>query len=112
MASPRKGGARSVPAGTATSSPTRDVDVQVGTAKDVGAGRTVTGEERARLWENALEFWPPYADYQRKTEREIPVVVLDAATTRCGAVTCTWRQSTERCRYQVSAARHECVARP
>jgi len=25
----------------------------------------------------SLEFWPPYADYQRKTEREIPVVVLD-----------------------------------
>jgi len=24
-----------------------------------------------------LEFWPPYADYQQKTEREIPVVVLD-----------------------------------
>src|SRR4051812_5036214 len=39
--------------------------------------RTATGEERARLWEKALEFWPPYADYQRKTEREIPVVVLD-----------------------------------
>jgi len=35
------------------------------------------GEERARLWEKALEFWPPYGDYQRKTEREIPVVVLD-----------------------------------
>jgi deazaflavin-dependent oxidoreductase (nitroreductase family) len=45
-----------------------EVEVQVGTA---------TGEERARLWEKSLEFWPPYADYQRKTEREIPVVVLD-----------------------------------
>ena len=39
--------------------------------------RTATGEERVRLWEKALEFWPPYADYQKKTEREIPVVVLD-----------------------------------
>ncbi len=39
--------------------------------------RTAAGEERARLWREALEFWPPYADYQRKTEREIPVVVLD-----------------------------------
>jgi proline iminopeptidase len=39
--------------------------------------RTITGEERARLGENAGEFWPPYADYQRKTEPEIPVVVLN-----------------------------------
>jgi hypothetical protein len=29
------------------------------------------------LWERALEFWPPYVDYQKKAEREIPVVVLD-----------------------------------
>jgi proline iminopeptidase len=39
--------------------------------------RTATGEERVRLWKKALEFWPPYADYQLKTEREIPVVMLD-----------------------------------
>jgi proline iminopeptidase len=51
--------------------------VQVGTAKLKARARTATGEERARLWEKALEFWPPYADYQRKTERQIPVVVLD-----------------------------------
>jgi len=54
-----------------------EVDVQVGTSKMTARARTATGEERARLWEKALEFWPPYADYQRKTEREIPVVVLD-----------------------------------
>ena len=54
-----------------------DVEVQVGTAKMKARARTATGAERARLWEKALVFWPPYADYQRKTEREIPVVVLD-----------------------------------
>ena len=54
-----------------------EVDVQVGTAKMKARARTATGDERARLWEKALEFWPPYADYQKKTEREIPVVVLD-----------------------------------
>lgn len=54
-----------------------DVEVQVGTVKTKARARTATGEERARLWEQALEFWPPYADYQRKTEREIPVIVLD-----------------------------------
>ena len=54
-----------------------EVDVQVGTAKMKARARTATGEERARLWQEALKFWPPYADYQKKTEREIPVVVLD-----------------------------------
>jgi F420H(2)-dependent quinone reductase len=54
-----------------------EVEVQVGTEKFTARARTATGEERARLWEKALEFWPPYADYQKKTEREIPVVVLD-----------------------------------
>ena len=39
--------------------------------------RTAAGDERARLWERALEFWPPYADYQKKVEREIPVLVTD-----------------------------------
>jgi deazaflavin-dependent oxidoreductase (nitroreductase family) len=54
-----------------------EVEVQVGTKKMTARARTVTGEERVRLWEKALEFWPPYADYAKKTEREIPVVVLD-----------------------------------
>jgi proline iminopeptidase len=54
-----------------------DVEVQVGTKKLKAKARTVTGPERAGLWEQALKFWPPYADYQKKTEREIPVVVLD-----------------------------------
>lgn len=53
------------------------VDVQVGAATFRARARTATGEERGRLWEAALLFWPPYADYQRKTDREIPVVVLD-----------------------------------
>jgi proline iminopeptidase len=56
-----------------------DVELQVGAARIKARARTATGAERARLWEKALDFWPPYADYQRKTEREIPVVVLDPA---------------------------------
>ncbi len=54
-----------------------EVEIQVGTLKTKARARTVTGEERARLWEKAVEFWPPYADYAKKTDREIPVVVLD-----------------------------------
>ena len=51
--------------------------MQVGTEKFKARVRTAAGEERTRLWQEALKFWPPYADYQQKTEREIPVVVLD-----------------------------------
>ena len=54
-----------------------DVEVQVGTTHLKARARTASGEERARLWEKSLTFWPPYAEYQQKTAREIPVVVLD-----------------------------------
>ena len=35
------------------------------------------GDERAAWWERAVAVWPAYADYQTKTDRQIPVVVLD-----------------------------------
>jgi deazaflavin-dependent oxidoreductase (nitroreductase family) len=54
-----------------------EADVQVGTKRLKVRARTATGDERARLWEEALRFWPPYADYAKRTAREIPVVVLD-----------------------------------
>ncbi len=54
-----------------------EVEVQVGTRHLKAKARTVSGEERARLWDLAVKFWPPYADYQKKTEREIPVVMLE-----------------------------------
>ncbi len=37
---------------------------------------TATGEERNRLWSLMAEVWPAYDDYQKKTDREIPVVVF------------------------------------
>jgi deazaflavin-dependent oxidoreductase (nitroreductase family) len=37
---------------------------------------TAEGEERSRLWSLMAEVWPAYDDYQTKTDREIPVVVL------------------------------------
>ncbi len=39
--------------------------------------RPVQGDEKATWWARALEAWPPYADYQARTERVIPVVVLE-----------------------------------
>lgn len=38
---------------------------------------TAGSEDRPRLWRLMTEEWPPYDDYQRKTEREIPVVVFE-----------------------------------
>ena len=38
---------------------------------------TATGDERARLWSLMSEVWPAYDEYQARTEREIPVVVLE-----------------------------------
>jgi deazaflavin-dependent oxidoreductase (nitroreductase family) len=38
--------------------------------------QTAEGEERTRLWRLMTEAWPPYDEYQSKTSREIPVVVL------------------------------------
>lgn len=40
--------------------------------------REVTGSEREDWWKRAVEAYPPYADYQAKTERLIPVFVLEA----------------------------------
>ncbi len=54
------------------------VDIQVGTLRTRARARTATGGERERLWKQAVEIWPPFAEYQLKSGgREIPVVVLD-----------------------------------
>ena len=39
--------------------------------------REVTGDEKAAWWERAVETWPDYAKYQARTERRIPVFVLE-----------------------------------
>ena len=40
--------------------------------------RTASPEEKAGLWPIAVAVWPDYANYQAKTERDIPLVVLEA----------------------------------
>jgi deazaflavin-dependent oxidoreductase (nitroreductase family) len=53
------------------------VELQDGTVKKDYVAREVTGEEKARWWTWAVEAYPPYADYQKRTTREIPVLVLE-----------------------------------
>ncbi|MEU2678232.1 deazaflavin-dependent oxidoreductase, nitroreductase family [Streptomyces sp. LamerLS-316] len=56
-----------------------EVELRDGTLKQDMVAREVTGEEKARWWERAVEAFPDYADYQTKTDREIPVFVLSPA---------------------------------
>ena len=56
------------------------VSVQLGEQTQTMIARTAEGEERARLWSRVVEEYPAYAGYQRKTDRQIPVVVLQPET--------------------------------
>ena len=51
--------------------------MQVATDKFTATARTAHGEERARLWGEMASIFPNYDEYQAKTDREIPVVVLE-----------------------------------
>lgn len=53
------------------------VEVQDGAVRQDMVAREVTGAEKAQWWARAVAAFPPYADYQQRTEREIPVFVLE-----------------------------------
>ncbi|WP_066586372.1 nitroreductase family deazaflavin-dependent oxidoreductase [Cellulomonas timonensis] len=55
------------------------VELQDGPQKWDMIARELKGDEKALWWERAVAAYPDYADYQRKTEREIPVFVLERA---------------------------------
>lgn len=54
------------------------VELQDGPVRKDYAPRVLSGEERAVWWERAVEVWPPYTDYQTKTDRLLPVILLTA----------------------------------
>lgn len=53
------------------------VEVQVLGGRFKAHARTANAEERPALWELMAEIWPAYNDYQKKTDRQIPVVILE-----------------------------------
>ena len=55
------------------------VELQDGPRKQDMVAREVSGEERAEWWKRAVDAYPPYAEYQQRTTREIPVFVLEPA---------------------------------
>ena len=56
--------------------PLMRVELQDGSTTGEYDAREVYGDEKATWWERAVEAWPDYAEYQTKTDRQIPVFVL------------------------------------
>jgi deazaflavin-dependent oxidoreductase (nitroreductase family) len=56
-----------------------EVEVQVGAERFPATARTAGPDEKPRLWDLMTSIWPAYAGYQRKTRRDIPVVILERA---------------------------------
>jgi len=54
-----------------------EVDLQVGPAKFSARARTADADEKPRLWSIMASIWPDYDSYQSKTNRDIPVVILE-----------------------------------
>jgi deazaflavin-dependent oxidoreductase (nitroreductase family) len=74
-----KGGAPEPPAWYVNLEADPDVTVQVKGDRFRAHARTARDDERAQLWPLMVEAWPDYDAYQRKTDRQIPIVVLERA---------------------------------
>lgn len=72
-----KGGAEDHPQWYRNLAANPDVELQVANEKFSARARTATDEERPALWELMAQIWPAYNDYQKKTSRQIPVVILE-----------------------------------
>jgi deazaflavin-dependent oxidoreductase (nitroreductase family) len=71
-----KGGAPQHPAWYLNLEADPDVEIQVGEERFPATARTATPEEKPELWKIMTAEWPAYDQYQSKTDRDIPVVVL------------------------------------
>ena len=71
-----KGGAPRHPAWYLNLEANPEVEIQVFDEVLPAVARTTIGEERERLWALMRQTWPAYDEYQTRTDREIPVVVL------------------------------------
>jgi F420H(2)-dependent quinone reductase len=54
-----------------------EATIQIGSERRPVRARVANGAERERLWRRAVDAYSSYADYQARTDREIPVVVLE-----------------------------------
>jgi deazaflavin-dependent oxidoreductase (nitroreductase family) len=74
-----KGGSPSPPSWYLNLEANPDVVVQVKGDRFAAHARTATAEEKPELWKIMTTAWPAYDQYQQRTQREIPVVVLSRA---------------------------------
>ena len=74
-----KGGADAPPAWFVNLSADPNVEVQIKGDRFRATARVATPAEKPEMWAKMVEAWPDYDAYQRKTDREIPVVVLERA---------------------------------
>ena len=72
-----KGGADAPPSWYLNLQANPEVEVQVLGDRFAARARTATAEEKPELWKIMAATWPAYDEYQKKTDREIPVVVLE-----------------------------------
>jgi deazaflavin-dependent oxidoreductase (nitroreductase family) len=54
-----------------------EVELQVGPDRYPAVARTASPDEKPALWKAMTAIWPAYDDYQKKTDRQIPVVILE-----------------------------------
>jgi deazaflavin-dependent oxidoreductase (nitroreductase family) len=54
-----------------------NAEIEVGTETFGVVARVAEGEERERIWKTQKERYPGFADYEQRTEREIPVIILE-----------------------------------
>jgi deazaflavin-dependent oxidoreductase (nitroreductase family) len=74
-----KGGADEPPAWFLNLEADPEVEVQVMADRFKAKARVATSEEKAEMWPTMTKEWPAYDDYQKKTDRQIPIVVLERA---------------------------------
>jgi deazaflavin-dependent oxidoreductase (nitroreductase family) len=72
-----KGGAPEPPAWYLNLTDDPEVQLQVKADRFRARARTATADEKPELWQTMAEIWPDYDGYQTRTDREIPVVVLE-----------------------------------
>ena len=72
-----QGGAPKHPAWYLNLSSNPEVEVQVGADKFAAQARPATAAERARLWPVMTAIWPDYDVYQTRTDREIPLAIIE-----------------------------------
>jgi len=71
------GGAKEHPSWFLNLTENPEVEVQVGADTFAARALTATAEEKPRLWRSMASIWPEYDRYQAKTERDIPVAILE-----------------------------------